>query len=127
MENSRFRGRCVTAFILLLAFIGLAPLSQGESSAIPEHSKLLLENDRVRVMEVMTPPGASQDMHSHPAHVIYVMGPNKARLTTAEGKVMETESKAGDVRWNEPVSHQVENIGTTPIHLIVVELKEGQK
>lgn len=32
----------------------------------------------------------------------------------------------GFAAWNEPVTHQVENIGTTHIHLIVVELKEGQ-
>ena len=105
----------------------MAAWARSDSPGLPEHSSLLLENDRVRLMEVMTPPGATQDMHSHSGHVVYVLGPNKARLTTADGKVMETESKPGDVRWNEPVTHQVENIGATPIQLIVVELKEGRK
>ena len=126
MRKKQVPARLAVAIPLLLCG-GLAAWARNDEPGIPEHSKLLLENDRVRVMEVTTPPGATQAMHSHPGHVVYVLGPNKARLTTAEGMARESESKAGDVRWNEPVTHQVENIGTTPIHLIVVELKEGQK
>jgi hypothetical protein len=33
------------------------------------------------------------------------------------------ERKAGDVFWGEPITHGGENVGTTDVHAIIVELK----
>ena len=40
-----------------------------------------------------------------------------------DGASAEAEFKDGDVLFREPVTHWAENIGTTAIHLILVELK----
>jgi quercetin dioxygenase-like cupin family protein len=48
------------------------------------------------------------------------------RNHAADGKTAETEFKAGDVIYRDAVTHWAENIGTTTIHLILVELKPSR-
>jgi beta-alanine degradation protein BauB len=85
--------------------------------------KVKLENAKVRVLEGTIAPGQKEEMHSHPAYVIYVIEGGKMRNHAADGKTAETEFKAGDVIYRDAVTHWAENIGTTTIHLILVELK----
>jgi hypothetical protein len=47
----------------------------------------------------------------------------KIRNNFADGKVAEAELKTGDVLYREPQTHWVENIGTTIIHFLLLELK----
>ncbi|HEX7420446.1 MAG TPA: cytoplasmic protein [Thermoanaerobaculia bacterium] len=86
--------------------------------------RLKFENARVRVLEATLNPGDKENLHSHPSYVLYVIEGGKVRNHTADGKVSESEFKAGDVIYRDPLTHWAENIGTTTIHLILVELKE---
>ena len=85
--------------------------------------KVKFENERVRVLEAELPPGVKEAGHSHPACVIYVQAGGKVRNYTADGKTTETELKTGDVLYRDPLTHAPENIGTTTMHFILVELK----
>lgn len=85
--------------------------------------KLKFENERVRVMEATLPPGAKEQMHSHPAYVIYVLEGGRYRNYAADGKITEGEMKTGDVIYRDPLTHCAENIGDKPLHMILVELK----
>src|SRR5881409_2061791 len=87
--------------------------------------KVKFENDRVRVLEATLPAGAKEQMHSHPAYVIYVLEGGRFRNYTPDGKTTEGEFKAGDVIYRTPITHAAENIGDKPTHLILVELKDG--
>src|SRR5436305_8900546 len=89
--------------------------------------KLKFENDRIRVLEAILPPGVKEQVHSHPAYVIYVLEGGKARNFTSDGKTTETELKTGEVIYREPLTHAAENIGNTTMHMILVELKNGGK
>jgi len=84
---------------------------------------LKLENARVRVLEATLKPGDKEQTHSHPAYVIYVIDGGKFRNHAADGTVTDGEFKAGDVVYRDPVTHWAENIGTTTIRLVLVELK----
>ncbi len=86
-----------------------------------EHVKL--ENSRVRVIEGLLQPGEREQLHSHPAFVTYIVAGSRIRNHFADGKVVEAELKTGDALWRDPQTHWIENIGTTPLHFIVVELK----
>jgi beta-alanine degradation protein BauB len=86
--------------------------------------KVKLDNDHVRVLEATLPPGAKEEMHSHPGYVIYVIDGGKTRSHTADGKTNEAEFKAGDVMYRDPLTHWAENIGSTTIRLILVEVKK---
>ena len=85
--------------------------------------KLKFENDRVRVLEANLPPGVKEQVHSHPAYVIYVIEGGRYRNYAADGKVTDGELKTGDVIYRDPITHAAENIGDKPMHLILVELK----
>src|SRR5262249_18895556 len=84
---------------------------------------LKLENSRVRVLEATLKPGDREQIHSHPAYVIYVIEGGKVRNHAADGTVTETEFKTGDVIYREPLTHSAENTGDTTIRLELVELK----
>jgi quercetin dioxygenase-like cupin family protein len=106
------------------ALLVALPAAADESA---QSDKVLFENDRVRVVETNYPPGATHESHSHPDHVVYSLQDAKARFTTEDGETTEVEIKAGGARWQPATTHKVENVGTTPIHAIVFELKEPAK
>ena len=69
------------------------------------------------------PPGAKEQVHSHPAYVIYVLAGGRYRNYAADGKITEGTFQTGDVIYRDPLTHAAENIGDKPMHLILVELK----
>jgi beta-alanine degradation protein BauB len=85
--------------------------------------RVRFENDRVRVLEAILPPGAKEQVHSHPAYVIYVLATGRYRNYAADGKITEGTFQTGDVIYRDPLTHAAENIGDKPMHLILVELK----
>ncbi len=95
---------------------------QDRATVIPD-MKVLLENEQVRVQFHDVKVGEKTPLHSHPAYVAYVFNPYKARFVLADGSVKVAERAPGDVFFAGPVTHSVENIGDTPIHNLIVELK----
>ena len=89
----------------------------------PENYKVIVENDRVRVLDFRLRKGGTEKSHSHPAHVVYVVAPFKIRFTFPDGRTAIRETRAGDVLFSEAVTHATENIGGTDAHGILVELK----
>jgi quercetin dioxygenase-like cupin family protein len=87
-------------------------------------SKLIMENDRVRVFDALFKPHEKAAMHTHPDHVIYIFTDGKMRLTSPKGKTQELDLKAGQTIWMDATSHAAENLGKTDIHMLVVELKK---
>jgi|SRR5579872_1565775 len=105
----------------LTAGAGAPSLDPAVVNAGMEHVRL--ENDHVRVIEGTLRAGDRETMHSHPAFVTYVITGSRIRNHFADGKTVEAELKTGDVLYREPQTHWVENIGTTPLHFLVTELK----
>ncbi len=85
---------------------------------------LLMENEKVRVMDMKLKPGQKSPMHNHPNdHVVYVFRDAKLKLSFPNGNNDEFELKTGQVLWIEAGSHETENIGTTKAHNLVTEIK----
>ena len=59
--------------------------------------------------------------------VIYIINGGTTKTTLSDGKVSEMTTKTDDIRWNEAVTHNNENIGKTEIHALVIELKTPTK
>ena len=112
-------------FVFTTIFIvcGKVSFAQDPVKVAPEKVKMLLENDKVRVLEFAVKPGEETGMHSHPNHVIYFLADGKMMTTMSDGTSSEMEVKAGDTHWSEPVTHNNKNVGKTDAHAIVVELK----
>lgn len=88
--------------------------------------RAILENDCVRVLEYTDRPGNRTQQHRHPAFVLYALSSFKRTLTLPGGKVLSRQFKAGDVMWSDEQTHIGENVGDTPTHVIIVELKKSR-
>jgi quercetin dioxygenase-like cupin family protein len=112
---------------VLAALIFIVPtrsVSAQDPAAVNSKTiKVKFENERVRVLEAELPPGVKEQVHSHPAYVIYVLAGGKVRNYGADGKTTEAELKTGEVLYREPLTHAAENIGSTTMHFVLVELK----
>jgi mannose-6-phosphate isomerase-like protein (cupin superfamily) len=102
-------------------------------AAAPDHHGLLLENDRVRVLDTCLAPGERTPVHSHcwPA-TLYVMSWSDFVRRDAEDKIIvdsrewERQPAVGEALWLPPLPlHSVENLGERDLRLIAVELKGG--
>jgi len=98
--------------------------------AAPGSHRLVLENDRVRVLEVVIEPGAREPEHTHQAPgVMIVDEPTRIRYYQGDALVVESPAPSGSgsgvrVRWMEPEGpHSVQNIDQRRYHAIRVELK----
>ena len=120
----------------VLAMSVLPLFSVGVSAQDPiktdgDKYRILLENERVRVLEYHDSPGDKTHQHDHPAFVLYAVTPFTRKLVLPGGKVIVRVFKAGDVLYSDAQTHIGENIGQTPTHGLIVELKpqanRGQK
>ena len=121
--------RIICAVIAAVAFtFGAASASAQDPAVVNAKTvKVKFENEKVRVLEAELPPGTKEAVHSHPAYVIYVQAGGKVRNYASDGKTTESELKTGDVLYREPLTHAAENIGTTTMHMILVEMKQTVK
>lgn len=87
----------------------------------PNNYRTLMENDAVRVVEMNLGAGEKDEVHSHPNETVYFLSGGKAKIYLENGDVVEADIPDGHVMWNQAWTHQVENVGSTPIRAIIVE------
>jgi hypothetical protein len=115
--------------LALLAAFGVAPesLAQDARTADPRSYRVVLDNDRVRVLEYRSRPGlgvCGQGMHYHPARVTISLTGAKYRVTNAEGKAVLRDVDPGDVFFAEAVTHSTEILGGAGARSYIIELKD---
>lgn len=97
--------------------------SRDAVEAAPEVYKVVLENDRVRVLEVTGAPGVVSPMHGHPDSVMHALNAADILVTTAGGEAKRFKIPAGATFWTAETAHSVENVGSEAVRFIRVELK----
>ena len=90
----------------------------------PKHYKVEFENESVRVLRISYAPGEKSVMHYHPASVAVYLTDGQTRMTTPDGKSVDTPIKAGAASWAPAGSHLPQNVGDKSFEVIVVELKK---
>ena len=90
----------------------------------PDLYRVVMENDRVRVLEYYDRPGDRTTQHGHPDSVMITLSSFRRRLIQGDRSV-DVELTDGTVRWLDAQEHAGENIGETPSRSIFVELKEA--
>lgn len=117
-----------TSLMLLAAVSAAAAFgarAQGARDAVavdPDHHHVILENERVRVFEVLADAGARSPMHTHPPFVLVSLGKARLRMTMADGKTTIFDLHPGQVLWLENVEHSWELIAGQG-HVVAVEVK----
>lgn len=92
-------------------------------------TKLLFENDRVRVWDLCLEPGQSSGLHRHTDDYFYVViGDGTLQGADAAGNKKNANAmQDGEVRFNEldgEAVHEAINVGDGPWRNIIVELKK---
>ncbi len=102
--------------------------------AAPEHHVLLLENDAVRVFDTSIAPGHTVPLHTHCwPQTLYLISWSDCIRRDAQGSVLMDSRTlpnptVGSAFWSPALPpHTLENIGSSFLRLISVELKTPQK
>jgi quercetin dioxygenase-like cupin family protein len=114
----------------LILVVGMSVLAvvmakaQDPAKVDPQHYKVLLDNEDVRILDVRQKPGDKSPMHSHPKHAVYWLTGSTLKFTSSDGKTNTVTTKAGQVAWRDPETHMVEIVGKTESHALDIELKK---
>jgi beta-alanine degradation protein BauB len=114
--------------LAMLAAFGATPdvLAQDAAIVAPRSYRVVLENDRVRVLEFKSRPGfgvCGEGMHSHPDHVTVSLTGAKLKVTTADSKVTFDDIPPGTVFYAPAEIHSAEIIGGLGTRTYIIELK----
>jgi hypothetical protein len=121
--------RALLAALPLLA-LGDSVQAQDAAKVQPRAYTVVLESDKLRVLEFNSKPGmgvCGNGMHSHPAHLNVALSPGKAKISLPDGKTFVAENKLGDVWWAEAETHEVENISGRNVRAMIIEMKPAKK
>jgi quercetin dioxygenase-like cupin family protein len=111
-------------FFIFMFFTKLSLAQDPMVAASNVYQKVLLENEKIRVIEIVFEIGETAPQHSHPEHFVYALTAGKLKITNSEGKTIEADIKAGDALMLPAETHTATNIGSTECRLIVTELKK---
>ena len=87
----------------------------------PKSTKVLFENDKIRVLEMKFKKGQKLAMHSHPANFVYAVTSLKFKSVSETGKTNVVKMKKGESSSSEASTHSIES--HIPGVLLQVELK----
>ncbi len=117
----------VAGFILGMATTSLLAPPTGQAVTLADLPKpyytVLWENDEIRVVEHLLAPGAREPMHFHPRMIGYFLETSTVRITESNGTTVEPVLTKGTIGQAGPWTHEIENIGQTPLHSLIVECK----
>lgn len=102
-------------------------------TAAPDHHRVLLENEHVRVLDTRLAPGETTPLHAHrwPA-VLHVLEWSDFVRIDADGRVL-LDSRAtgmspapGTILWGAPLApHAVHNVGERELRVLAIEIKQS--
>jgi quercetin dioxygenase-like cupin family protein len=85
----------------------------------------LVDTSFTLVAEVTFMPGQKTDVHTHPAHFVYVLSGGELTVHFSSGKTEKIALKAGEYIFLPPESpHWTENTGKTPMKFLLIEYND---
>ena len=114
--------------LAMLAVLGVTrdSLAQDAVTSDPRSFRVVLENERVRVLEYKSGTGLSvcgQGMHYHPDRVTVSLTGAKLKVKNAEGRTAVREIPQGHVFFSPAETHATEKIGGSGTRTYIIELK----
>jgi hypothetical protein len=99
-------------------------MAQDAVQVDPQHYKVELENNRVRVVRIRYGPREKSVMHEHPPGLVVFLTDANFTFTYPDGRTEPIQAKAGQVVWNaERWEHLAESLSDIGFEAIYVDLK----
>ena len=91
----------------------------------PIGTKVLFENDLVRIWDMRVAPRGRKPWHHHTLpYVIVPITGGKVEIETVEGRIYHGEEGPGEIIWRDPgEKHELRNLTDAPYQNILVEVK----
>lgn len=90
--------------------------------------KVLVDNDKVRVVEATYKPGDESESVARPYRIVRLLKGGTLQRTYADGKVEKFQRKTGEVREAGPdAPYKIKNIGKSDVVFYSVNIKEAKK
>jgi hypothetical protein len=92
----------------------------------PVGTRVIFENEKVRVWEIELQPGETLPMHFHELdYVVVGLSDSPTEVEWEDGRrETNTQQAVGAITWRSaPHAHALKNVGTKPYYNRVVELK----
>jgi quercetin dioxygenase-like cupin family protein len=104
------------------ALLGPLPSAYGQRGA--ELGTVLLENDKVVVRRFFLLPGLPTGMHSHEREYLrIILQGGTIKVTTPTGRSQTEQLEAGSLAWRSKTRHDSENVGSSPVEALLIEIK----
>jgi len=125
MRSLRSKATLHTVLISLLALLVLGAAELPRQTAPAVSRKVVLDNDRVDVVETTVEPGGVIPRHRHERDaVIVTLEGEKLEEILPDGSRNVRELKPGSVSWRaKGHEHEERNTGKTRIRVYIIELK----
>jgi hypothetical protein len=106
-----------------IAVLVLAPALAVQAQT-PINQKVIVDNPFVRVLDIRVPPGGFEPAHTHRAGVTVALSAyDNETKAVPDGTPSRSHTDFGEIRWADPVTHEVRNVGATEQHVIRIELQ----
>ena len=119
------RRAALGTLIVLVAAAGGWLVSNADTPPAKPQVSVLLENERVRVREIVLPAGSATGQHSHQVPELsyaFTGGPMEIAAPGAEPVVEQWV--AGQARWRAAgITHDVRNVGSADMRVLVIDVK----
>jgi len=93
----------------------------------PIGSRVIFENELVRVWDLTVAPGKSAGLHRHDLpYVIVPLTGGTIEIKSVDGGTYRPVETVGEAIWRDPGEiHDLHNLGSTPYRNVLVEIKRS--
>lgn len=122
--NSTTHRLSIIPLLILFLFAACERADEDILKSMPEKTKLIFENEYVRVFNSTLEPGEVQPFHRGGNRLIYALSNYTIDYYQQEDTTEITWNKGG-LHWHEEGIHAVENVGQTVADYLVIERKKA--
>lgn len=106
--------------------LGGGAYAQDALTVAPEVYKRVLENDRIRVLQVNMKAGAKVGLHRHPDHLFYMISDGTLVFKPEGRKPYEMTLNAGEALWLPAQTRAAENDTQKEVRAVLIEFKAAK-
>jgi hypothetical protein len=115
----------ITGFVAVMALCAAVARAQDPAKTDPAHFKVVLENDRARVLHVKVEPNTRIELHEVDDAVVVPLSDYESILKTANGQTTKVERTAGKPEWL-PAGGREFEAGSKGVDALLIEIKHAE-